>query len=216
MRSPPARSAGCTANAQNNSVAVPAGRRACALAARRGCLPQPSAWYSRGMSRARGHSLERGFCLGLVGLCVCLGCSSEFSANGGGAGNASTGGNASGDGGHLHSGGRANEGGASAASAGEGPNGGRANAHAGSAGAGIGGAASGGSQGDLGGAGPHGGRSSGGAGTTGHGGKNGACEITECFVANTCLDKCGGSVVYTGCCACEPPSVNQLTCPGTH
>jgi len=58
------------------------------------------------------------------------------------------------------------------------------------------------------------GASPGGAGATALGGKSGSCEVMECFVANTCLDKCGGSVVYIGCCSCEPPSVNKLTCSG--
>ena len=52
-------------------------------------------------------------------------------------------------------------------------------------------------------------------GATGYAGKASICDLVECFVANTCLNKCGGSVVYTGCCACEPPSVNRLTCMGT-
>lgn len=53
------------------------------------------------------------------------------------------------------------------------------------------------------------------AGATGHGGGKGSlCEIKECFVAITCLDKCGGVVVSSGCCACVPPTVNQATCSG--
>jgi hypothetical protein len=56
----------------------------------------------------------------------------------------------------------------------------------------------------------------GGAGTTGSGGKTGgggpACEMNECLRANVCLDKCGGTVVYTGCCACEAPAVDELSC----
>ncbi len=58
----------------------------------------------------------------------------------------------------------------------------------------------------------------GGTSTSGGGGSAGgagACAVTECFVANTCLDKCGGSVVYTGCCECVPPAVNQNTCGGS-
>ncbi|HWZ89249.1 MAG TPA: hypothetical protein VNW92_10375, partial [Polyangiaceae bacterium] len=60
-----------------------------------------------------------------------------------------------------------------------------------------------------------GGTHSGGGGFTGSaggGGKGGACEIKECLIAVTCLDHCGGTVVYTGCCACVPPAVNQTTC----
>jgi hypothetical protein len=77
----------------------------------------------------------------------------------------------------------------------------------GSGGAAAGGPSSGGS--DSG-----GGGSAGSAGSlgTGGGGKGGACEIKECFVAITCLDHCGGTVVYTGCCACVPPAVDQTTC----
>jgi hypothetical protein len=51
----------------------------------------------------------------------------------------------------------------------------------------------------------------GGGGAPGHGGGR-SCDSVQCLVANICLDKCGGSVVYTGCCECEPPSVNQRTC----
>jgi len=54
-----------------------------------------------------------------------------------------------------------------------------------------------------------------GSAATGHGGNGPSCDLIECFVANTCLDQCGGNVVYTGCCACEPPAVNQFTCSGT-
>ncbi|HEY4102854.1 MAG TPA: hypothetical protein VGM44_03150 [Polyangiaceae bacterium] len=36
----------------------------------------------------------------------------------------------------------------------------------------------------------------------------------ECLVANTCLDHCGGAVVYTGCCECVPPAVNKNSCAG--
>jgi hypothetical protein len=56
-----------------------------------------------------------------------------------------------------------------------------------------------------------GGTSAGGANT---GGAN-ACTISECFVANTCLDKCGGTVVYAGCCDCVAPAVSQNTCGGS-
>ena len=144
---------------------------------RAACLISPRAWYCRRMSRACGHSLERGFCLGLAGLCVCLGCSSDFSATGGGSGSGNAGAAAShtGDGGSDETAGRPSTAGAAAGGAGA-----------------VGGGGSG----------------------SGHGGK-GTCEIMECFVANTCVDKCGGNVVYTGCCACEPPSVNKLTCAGT-
>jgi hypothetical protein len=59
-------------------------------------------------------------------------------------------------------------------------------------------------------------------GTTGNagtasGGKTGgggapSCDIKECLRANVCLDHCGGTVVYTGCCACEAPTVDELSC----
>ncbi len=57
----------------------------------------------------------------------------------------------------------------------------------------------------------------GGGGATNTGGKTGsggapACAIGECFRANVCLDKCGGTVVSTGCCACEAPAVDELRC----
>ena len=74
---------------------------------------------------------------------------------------------------------------------------------------GIGGASAGG-----GGAQPGTGGVLGSSGAVGHGGKDASCELQECFVANICLDKCGGKVVSSGCCPCEPPSVNKLTCPG--
>jgi hypothetical protein len=35
----------------------------------------------------------------------------------------------------------------------------------------------------------------------------------ECFVAEQCLDHCGGTVVYLGCCACVAPAVNKNSCP---
>jgi hypothetical protein len=67
---------------------------------------------------------------------------------------------------------------------------------------------------------PSAGSSSSGAGDDGDAGAagkstGGDCDIRECLVANTCLDKCGGSVVYTGCCSCLAPDVNQNTCGGS-
>ncbi len=53
---------------------------------------------------------------------------------------------------------------------------------------------------------------SGAAGSNAGAGKGNECDIQECLVANTCLDHCGGSVVYTGCCACVPPAVNRNGC----
>ena len=49
-------------------------------------------------------------------------------------------------------------------------------------------------------------------GVIGSGGAGGACQIAECFVANNCLAQCGGKIVYTGCCPCVPPAVDQKTC----
>ena len=46
----------------------------------------------------------------------------------------------------------------------------------------------------------------------GKAGSTSSCDVGECFVANTCLDRCGGTVVYTGCCECVPPAVNQHSC----
>lgn len=38
---------------------------------------------------------------------------------------------------------------------------------------------------------------------------------SECFYANTCLDKCGGKIVKSGCTVtCEPPLVEQMKCVG--
>lgn len=55
----------------------------------------------------------------------------------------------------------------------------------------------------------------GGSGTSGGGTSSGgkaSCEIAECLRANVCLDKCGGKVVYTGCCACTTGTVEQDSC----
>lgn len=48
--------------------------------------------------------------------------------------------------------------------------------------------------------------------SNGKGGGAGSCAVGECFVANTCLDHCGGTAVYVGCCECVPPAVNQSSC----
>lgn len=38
---------------------------------------------------------------------------------------------------------------------------------------------------------------------------------SECFYANTCLDKCGGKVIKSGCdVKCDPPLVEQQQCFG--
>lgn len=240
MRSPPARSAGRAANAQNNSVAVRAGP-VCGCSPGLHCLARASAWYAGAMSRARGHSLERRLCLGLAALSVCFGCGSSFSANEGGSAGATGVSGASTRAGSANSGGAPAGGTASsgAPSGGVADGGGFGGGHAGSSGSPMGrsGAPNGGAGGAQAGAGgkpgaqagaggvPTGvggkpgagaGGTSGSSGAIGHGGKPAVCAIPECLVANTCLDKCGGAVVYTGCCQCEPPSVNKLTCPGTN
>jgi hypothetical protein len=48
------------------------------------------------------------------------------------------------------------------------------------------------------------------AGKTGAGGAS--CAIPECLRANVCLDKCGGSEVSSGCCACPASTVEESTC----
>jgi len=75
-----------------------------------------------------------------------------------------------------------------------------------------GGSSSGGTNGGVAGAGS-GGSSSGGSnsGGTSSGGVP-SCNIGECVRANVCLDKCGGKVVYTGCCSCSANTVEQTTC----
>jgi hypothetical protein len=202
---------------------------ACVEALRPGCVATLRAWYAERMSLARGHSTKRRLCLGLAVLSACLGCSARFSAteNGSSDSGASAGGSAatsasdagSSSGGPHEAGTSAGSpaGGAAADGAGGrsaggrnatggisglGGNSGRAGAPSGTGGvpSGAGGAQVGGTSGSL--------------GIAGYGGRR-ACDLQECFVANTCLDKCGGKVVYTGCCACVPPSVNQLTCPDT-
>jgi hypothetical protein len=53
-------------------------------------------------------------------------------------------------------------------------------------------------------------------GTTSGGGKTGSggasCDVPECLRANVCLDECGGKVIYSGCCACVAPAVEQSSC----
>ena len=68
----------------------------------------------------------------------------------------------------------------------------------------------------------HGGSANGGAASNpgGSGGRNSGgkagggsdCENIECFRANVCLDRCGGKVVYSGCCACGEGTVEELSC----
>ena len=74
---------------------------------------------------------------------------------------------------------------------------------------GEGGSAPGGSAGNAASGNANGGASSGGAGG------EPACEQGLCIRANVCLDRCGGSQVYTGCCACPANTVEELTCTGS-
>lgn len=83
-----------------------------------------------------------------------------------------------------------------------------------SAGSGNAGNASGGSNAH---AGSGGAVTSGGqGGSTAHGGQGGSggatCQTGECIRANVCLDHCGGTVVYSGCCACPAATVEELSC----
>ena len=55
--------------------------------------------------------------------------------------------------------------------------------------------------------------STGGTGGTHSAGAGGGTTCPgECFRANVCLDKCGGNVVYTGCCECGALTVEELSC----
>jgi hypothetical protein len=38
------------------------------------------------------------------------------------------------------------------------------------------------------------------------------CEIAECFRAVTCVTSCGGPVVSSGCCPCDPPAFDSIQC----
>jgi hypothetical protein len=57
---------------------------------------------------------------------------------------------------------------------------------------------------------------SGGGSAAGAAGTNGQpdCNIVECFRAYTCVQQCGGAVVRSSCCACEPPLIDSLDCQG--
>jgi hypothetical protein len=52
----------------------------------------------------------------------------------------------------------------------------------------------------------------GGTNAGGRGGTGALCETAECARANVCLDKCGGTVLYTGCCRCDANQIEQTTC----
>jgi hypothetical protein len=135
------------------------------------------------------------------------------------AGSHSAGSNSAGDGASGASTGGSNSAGQSAGGSGgtSAGNGGAGGSIGGSGNAGKGGTASGGTMGNAGHAG-HGGASAGNAGCSmvvaqaAAGAKGTMCG--ECLIANQCVDQCGGTLVYTGCCACPPCSVNKLTCTG--
>ncbi|HEY6560818.1 MAG TPA: hypothetical protein VI072_26255 [Polyangiaceae bacterium] len=38
------------------------------------------------------------------------------------------------------------------------------------------------------------------------------CNITTCFRAIECVNSCGGPVIQSGCCACPPPSFDNIVC----
>jgi hypothetical protein len=166
------------------------------------------------MSLARGHSIERGFRLGLAGLFACLSCSgTEVGAggNGGASGNGGT--SVAGTAPATAGSATAGQSAGGSATAGQGASG-SATAGQSAGGSATAGQSAGGSSAGLGGNTGVGGAGAGIAGsdTASNAGKSGACEIMECFAANFCLDKCGGNVVYVGCCSCEPPLVDSITC----
>jgi hypothetical protein len=41
-----------------------------------------------------------------------------------------------------------------------------------------------------------------------------ACEQFNCLRANECVRACGGTVEYAGCCACDAPLFDRITCDG--
>jgi len=135
--------------------------------------------------------------LGLACLALCFACSSS-SSDGGSAG---TGGSDS-----SHAG--AASGGTSSGGAGGGNAAGTTAGGSNSAGASSGGTSSAGTS-------AGGTTSAGTGGKPGGAGAGGSCNIPECLIANTCVDKCGGMVVYTGCCACVPPAVDKFDCGGS-
>lgn len=47
---------------------------------------------------------------------------------------------------------------------------------------------------------------------SGRGGGGATCDIGECIRANVCLERCGGKVVYMGCCPCAADTVEQTMC----
>jgi hypothetical protein len=38
------------------------------------------------------------------------------------------------------------------------------------------------------------------------------CEMQACFRSYECVTVCGGPVTNTGCCPCEPPAFDRITC----
>ncbi len=71
--------------------------------------------------------------------------------------------------------------------------------------------------------GPHdqgsGAASSGGAAGTGNTAGGGGtdspreCELTECFRPYNCVRECGGEIESSGCCPCEAPLFDNISCP---
>ncbi|HEY3666397.1 MAG TPA: hypothetical protein VGL19_10370 [Polyangiaceae bacterium] len=168
------------------------------------------------MSQTRRFSAKSGFFLGFIGLTTSLACSSSFTSRGdtagasghftdaGSAATANDAGASSEAGAHTggtHAGGApsagAHSGGASAGESSGGGAGGLVNIAGG-------GASAGGTSG-------HGGAGGkGGMGGSATGGQGSTCP-PECLVAVQCVDHCGGTVKYTGCC-CMPPLVDKKTC----
>jgi hypothetical protein len=147
------------------------------------------------MGHTQRLAAKSGFCLVLTLLTVSFGCSSSFTSSSDAQAGAS---------------GSSADAGASGSSADAGASVGEEAGAGGDAGVSTGG--TGGSSAGAGGVlGLSGSGAGGSSGALGHAGKSGDCG--ECLVANQCLDHCGGTVVYTGCCACVAPAINKNTCP---
>jgi hypothetical protein len=155
------------------------------------------------MSSAPRPWIKRCVSLGFAALALCLGCSSSSGSRGAGGATSEDAGAPSDDSGAGQGG--ASQGGASQGGASQGgaSQGGASQGGANQGGASQGGASQGGAS--------QGGANQGGANND-KGGRSSTCDIGECLVANTCLDQCGGKVVYVGCCACVPPAVDQHSC----
>ena len=57
------------------------------------------------------------------------------------------------------------------------------------------------------------GASSGGSSSGGSGGAAG-CELVNCFRPDECVEYCGGPVLSSSCCQCDPPLIDQFGCGG--